>query len=351
MSTAESASDITSESASEITSDVTPQSASDVPPDILARLRSYEGRQIGPPVQALDPVNRPMIRHWCDAMGDANPVYTDDAAAAASVHEGIIAPPTMLQTWGMRGYRPRPTTGGTLQDELLGLLDDQGFTSVVATNCEQDYVRDLRPGDELTVSTTIESVSDEKRTGLGVGHFVTTRQTYRDAAGEVVATMAFRILKFRPRAPAPIHAKRPRRPRPSLTQDNAWWFEALRDHRLLIQRCASCATLRHPPRPGCDLCRSLEWDTVEASGRGSVYSFVVNHHPQVPAFDYPLVVGLIELAEGTRLVANLVGVAPADVRIGMRVEVELVDHDPELTLPAFHPAPFPASPFPPTPGA
>ena len=299
----------------------------------LEEIKAYEGRPFGPAVRALDPVNQPMIRHWCDAMGDDNPVYSDPEAAAASVHGGVIAPPTMLQAWSMPGLRPRPGTGTNLQNELLRRLDREGFTSVVATNCEQEYHRDLRPGDELEIMSTIESVSDEKTTGLGVGHFVTTRQTYRDASGDVVATMLFRILKFRPAAAKP----RALRPRPSLTLDNQWWFEAFQAHRLLIQRCSSCGALRNPPRPMCERCRSLDWDTVEASGRGTVYSFVVNHYPQVPAFDYPLAVGLIELAEGTRLVADLVGIDPSDVRIGMAVEVEFVDHDPDLSLPAFHP--------------
>ena len=97
--------------------------------------------------------------------------------------------------------------------------------------------------------------------------------------------------------------------------------------------------LRHPPRPRCDRCGSYEWDTVEASGRGTVYSYVVNHHPQVPAFDYPLPSRLVELEEGTRLVADLVGIEPATTStIGMPVTVEWVDHDPDLTLPAFRPA-------------
>jgi uncharacterized protein len=226
----------------------------------------------------------------------------------------------------------------------MTLLDSAGFTSVVATNCEQEYHRYLRLGDHLSTQTIIESVSDEKATGLGVGHFVTTRVEYRTDEGELVGTMRFRILKFRPgtgRGAKQDDGKakeRPKRPRPALTQDNAFWFEGAKAHRLLIQRCAQCGELRHPPRPVCPKCRSYEWDTVEASGRGTVYSYVVNHHPQVPAFDYPLAVGLVELDEGTRLVANVVGVDPADVHVGMPVEVEFVDHDPELTLPAFHPA-------------
>ena len=316
---------------------------------LIARIKAFEGRQIGPPDRGADPVNQPMIRHWVEAVGDENPVYVDADAAAASVHGEVVAPPVMLQAWVMRGVRPRPAAGGTAQDELMRLLDDAGFTSVVATNCEQEYERYVHLGDHLSTTTTIESVSDEKATGLGVGHFVTTRVEYRTDDGELVGTMRFRILKFKPGTGRGAgkeregggdkeRRERPRRPRPALTQDNAFWFEGAREHKLLIQRCASCGKLRHPPRPMCGECRSLEWDTVEASGRGTVYSYVVNHHPQVPAFDYPLAVGLVELEEGTRLVANVVGVEPADVHVGMPVEVEFVDHDPELTLPAFHPA-------------
>jgi uncharacterized OB-fold protein len=85
----------------------------------------------------------------------------------------------------------------------------------------------------------------------------------------------------------------------------------------------------------CPSCRSLEWDTVVSTGRGVVYSFVVPHHPQVPAFEYPYVVGLVELEEGTRLVSNVVGVEPAEVYVSMPVAVEFVAVDDELTLPQF----------------
>jgi uncharacterized OB-fold protein len=304
--------------------------------DLLARLRAFEGRQVGPPTPGPDAVNEAMIRHWCEAVGDANPVYTDPEAAAASVHGGLVAPPVMLQAWVMRGLHP-PKRSASAQDEIMAVLDDAGFTSVVATDCEQTYERYLRPGDRLTQTSVIESVSDEKATALGAGHFVTTRSDYHDEAGELVGSMRFRILKFRPRA-AGAEAERPRRPRPAITHDNAFWFEGARAGKLLIQRCASCGQLRHPPRPMCKACRSLAWDTVEASGRGSVHSYVVNHHPRVPAFDYPLLVALVDLEEGTRLVSNLVDVEPADVKVGMGVVATFVRFDDELTLPQFRPA-------------
>jgi uncharacterized OB-fold protein len=130
-------------------------------------------------------------------------------------------------------------------------------------------------------------------------------------------------------------ASRPLRPRPALTQDNAFWFEGARAHQLLIQRCASCGTLRHPPLPACAVCQSLEWDTVEASGRGVLYSFVVVHYPQVAAFDYPLPIGLVELEEGTRVVANIDGFAPGELKIGQPLQATFVEYDADLSLPVF----------------
>ncbi len=213
------------------------------------------------------------------------------------------------------------------------------------------------PGDWIEVSSVIDAVSSEKNTGLGVGHFVTTRLEFTDQHGEPVATMLFRILKFRPRpsgadaadpggadqaaaALAPSgEPARPKRPRPALTQDNRFFFEGARDHKLLIQRCTNCGALRHPPRPACATCRSFDWDTVTASGRGTIYSYVVNHYPQVPAFDYPLVIALVELEEGTRLVANVAGITPESVSIGMPVVAGFEDFDDELTLPVFRPDP------------
>jgi uncharacterized OB-fold protein len=127
------------------------------------------------------------------------------------------------------------------------------------------------------------------------------------------------------------------RPRPALTQDIAFFFEGAKQGTLLIQRCGACGLLRHPPRPACASCGSFDWDTVTSSGRGTVYSFVVMHHPQIPGFDYPLPIAVVELEEGTRLVGDLIGVDPADIRIGMPVVAEMVAVDDELTIPMFRP--------------
>lgn len=304
------------------------------------RLQSYVGSsseyQIG-----HDEVNQPMIRHWVEAMGDENPVYVDAEAAAKSVHGERIAPPVMLQAWVMRGFKPRPTAGASPLDEMMSLMDAEGFSSVVATNCEQEYHRMLHLGDHLRCRSVMDSVSEEKQTALGQGHFVTTRLEYETLEGEPVGKMLFRIFKFKPgtgrSVPVEAPTERPLRPRPGLNRDNQFWFDAAKEHRLVIQRCRGCDALRHPPRPRCDKCGSYEHDEVVASGKGTIYSFVVVHYPQIPSFDYPLPIGLIELEEGTRLVANLVGAEAHDFTIGMPVTVEWQDHDPDLSLPAFKP--------------
>jgi len=313
--------------------------------EFLAKLKAFEGQEVDALV-APDPVNQAMIRHWVEAMGDRNPVYTDPEAAAASVHGEIIAPAVMLQAWPMQGLHANKREPGDTNPQtlLFNLLESQGFIGVVATNCEQEYTRMLHLGDRVTTRAVIDNVSDEKATGLGVGHFVTTRIDYSTTEGELVGTQLWRLLKFRPgtgkQAPAPAAGEttpRPPRPRPGTTHDNLFFFEGAREHKLLIQRCAACQALRHPPQPRCDKCGSYRWDALESSGRGSVYSFVVVHYPQVPAFDYPLPIGLVELAEGTRLVAQIVDCPVDDITVGMPVAVTWIE-DGDLTVPAFRPA-------------
>jgi uncharacterized OB-fold protein len=124
---------------------------------------------------------------------------------------------------------------------------------------------------------------------------------------------------------------------PSMTADSKFFWDGVRAHKLLIQRCARCGTLRHPPRPMCPQCQSLDWNTVESSGRGRVYSFVIPHHPPLPWFPEPYVVALIDLEEGTRIVSNIVGVAPGTVTVGMAVAVRYEHFDDDVVLPLFGP--------------
>jgi uncharacterized OB-fold protein len=124
---------------------------------------------------------------------------------------------------------------------------------------------------------------------------------------------------------------------PSMSPDTQFFWDGVRDGKLLIQRCSGCGTLRHPPRPMCPRCQSLGWDSIEASGRGTVHSFVMPKHPPLPFMGDDYIVVLVDLEEGTRIVSNLYDVAPADATIGMPVEVRFERFDDGLVLPLFRP--------------
>ncbi len=177
--------------------------ADDETDGLRAQLEKYVGKPMGPPAVAPDPVNLPMIRHWVDALDDRNPVYLDEAFAATTRFGGIVAPPAMLQAWTM----PRPkiegiaTRGGAPgeipRDNPIVALDEAGYVGTLATNSELEFVRYLKPGDHLHVTTEVESISNRKTTSLGKGYFLTWVTTYT-CDDEVVGRQLFRIFKFDP---------------------------------------------------------------------------------------------------------------------------------------------------------
>ena len=282
-------------------------------PDILAAARDMAARGDSRPRVARDPVNEPMINNWTEALGDKNPAYP------------AVAPPAMVQVWTMRGLHPSP------DDDPLGrmseILDAAGYTSVVATNCEQTYHRQLKPGERLAVTGRLEDVVGPKQTALGEGWFVTTRSTWW-VGDEAVAEMMFRILKFKPK-PAAIGSVPP-----MVSKDTEFFWAGTRQNELRIQQCSSCGSLRHPPGPMCPRCNALDPTYIVSSGLGEVYSYVVHHHPQVPGKRTPFVVALVELEEGVRMLGELLDIDPEQVKIGLPVQVRFVASG-DFTLPAW----------------
>jgi uncharacterized protein len=322
------------------------------------------------PRHGRDRVNLAMIRNWIEAIGDPSPVYSDTEFAAESVHGTLVAPPAMIQVWTMPGlHRGLPHSGlppsglphggsppsglphggsppggsprgGRPDDDPLGQMSDvleaAGYTSIVATNCDQAYHRYLRVGEQVSVRASLVDVTGPKRTALGPGWFVTTRSTWY-AGDEAVATMDFRILRFRPPAAAPAAPPSPVM-RPLVSPDTEFFWAGTAAGELRIQRCEDCAALRHPPGPMCPQCGSARPGYVIAAGTGEVYSYVVHHHPAVPGKQLPMVVALVQLPEGVRMVGELLGVSPDRVRIGLPVQVEFVRVDDQMALPAWREA-------------
>ena len=108
---------------------------------------------------------------------------------------------------------------------------------------------------------------------------------------------------------------------------------------LLLQRCSSCQAFRHPPSPICPDCLSDQHNWVRASGRGTVYTFVVVRETRARGWDkmVPYVVAVIALDEGPRMLSNLTHVAPEAVTIEMPVEVTFEELDGTTKLPLFQP--------------
>lgn len=123
--------------------------------------------------------------------------------------------------------------------------------------------------------------------------------------------------------------------KPPLGPDNRWWWDMANENKLGIQRCTDCNTLRHPPRPMCGECRSLEWDAVEASGHGTICSYTVLTHPRFPGYDYPLIIVLVDLAEGTRLTSQLVDCTPEEVDFNLPVIMTIQRDADGFKLPVF----------------
>jgi uncharacterized OB-fold protein len=132
------------------------------------------------------------------------------------------------------------------------------------------------------------------------------------------------------------------KPVPVVDPESRPFWEACRRHELSIPQCLSCGQTRFPPTTFCPHCQSSDTKWLAASGRGTVFSWIVVRHPvpkEVYAPDVPYVVAIVQLAEGVRMVANLEQCDPDAVSADMPVSIGFRDVTAELTLPVFHPSP------------
>lgn len=292
--------------------------------DIMAEAERIKALGEAAGRDARDPINQPTINNWLEAMGNANPRFKQGEA-----------PPSMAQVWTMHGLGGKAPADDPLHG-MMKVLTDSGFTAVLGTNCEQTYERYLEVGEQLHVTTSLESVVGPKQTAMGEGYFVTSRNRWYvdhpDAQRELVATMLFRVLKFVPRPPAEPEPEAFVL-RPMKSRDTEFFWEGTDAGELRIQTCNACGMLRFPPGPACPDCGALDRGFVVASGYGTVFSYVVHRHPPVPGRELPILIGLIDLEEGVRMVGELVGLEPGDVEIGMSVRVDYRRIDDDLTLP------------------
>lgn len=295
------------------------------------------------PTVARDLVNQPMIHHWTDAIGDKNPIYVDAEAARAAGHPGIVAPPAMIQVWTMMGL------GRTRSDDdplgrAMKLFDDAGYVGVVATNCDQTYHRYIQPGEQVVMSAEIVGIVGPKQTALGEGYFINQKIRWH-VGDEEVADMDWRIMKFLPAAKQaadeaaetyeiPEDLDPDKLMRPSSSRDTKFFWDGINAHELRIQKRPD-GTLQHPPVPAVWADKDAPADYVVASGKGTVFSYVVHHAPKVPGRSLPFVIALVELEEGVRMLGELRGIDADQVKIGMPVTATYIDFPDSEISPAW----------------
>lgn len=303
---------------------------------LLDKIKPLLNRRVGP-YKSFNPVSRTQVWQWCTAMGDDNPLYLSG--------DTVVAPPTMMQMWTMRDAKGNYPAGSSEDNpyEILKIMEQHGYAGVMAVSYDQTFHRYLEEGDSVHHYSTIVHVTDEKSTAVGKGFFVTELAQYFDQNDECFAEAKITYFQYQaPKRPAsqpksggPMKIQRVA---PIENYDNEHYWEGLRQGKLLIQRCTSCNTLRHPPQPMCEKCQSLEWDTVESQGKGTVYTYTVMHYPEIPPFDYPNAIVLVDLDEGVRVVSQLEGCKPDDIQIGMAVEMDIKEVQEGMSLPIFKPA-------------
>lgn len=204
--------------------------ALDLDPAFLEQVRAFVGRGTDREgFEAPAPVSQARIRQMVQAVGDRNPVYSDEAAARATLHGGLVAPPLWIYSWMMAGLALQPDEGvladgtryfhnapsgqrrsgpavTTVRDEINALLESRGFASPVVTDVSYTFERYLRPGEWPRFSSWIvDGIVGPKATKVGTGFFVSLRlEVYVGA--ERVATIKQRYLRARPNRAEPSAA-------------------------------------------------------------------------------------------------------------------------------------------------
>lgn len=165
-----------------------------LPIGTLEDARAMVGRRTAPRA-AVAEVSWGMVQHFCAMTRDSNPSFWD-ADFATPQWGGLVAPPAMLMTWLMP-LEWSPASAAP-QPMLPARVPLPGPSMVNGSN-DTTYFVPVLVGDRLTVEEELLSVSDEKSTRLGVGHFVETLSVYRNQEAVVVAEVRNTLFRFTPR--------------------------------------------------------------------------------------------------------------------------------------------------------
>lgn len=149
------------------------------------------------PIVGVDAVCEQMIRHWTEVMEDTNPLYSDPQYAENTKYKGIIAPPMQVQVYTMNPLWPKPEREPNSMESLLKVMAEEGYSTIVATEQNQEYFTPMKPGDRISQVVSVKEVSPEKQTARGPGYFVTFAYKFTNQNNDIVCQQTFTILVYK----------------------------------------------------------------------------------------------------------------------------------------------------------
>jgi len=160
-------------------------------------LKALEGTE-SEPRHGNDRINEAMIRHWCEAMQDANPLYSNKDFAKASQHRGIIAPPTMTQAYCTPPLWPKSEAPPDPIFQAVQKCVEAGYAASLGISMAYEFLHPLHPGDEIIYTIKLLSVSPLKTTRVGTGYFLTSQYSYRNQNGLPACRQILTVLQYEP---------------------------------------------------------------------------------------------------------------------------------------------------------
>lgn len=125
---------------------------------------------------------------------------------------------------------------------------------------------------------------------------------------------------------------------PTIYPETQFYWDGAGEGKLLLQFCRACNRPYHPPRPFCPSCGSREVEIKQASGRGTLHSYVISHLP-APGYEAPFTIAVVMLEEGVKVMTNIVDCPPEPEHLVLDMALEATfEERGDVTVPQFRPA-------------
>ena len=165
--------------------------------ELFAALKAMEGEE-SESRTGNDKVNEAMIRHWCEAMQDANPLYSNKDFAKASQYGGVILPPTMVQAYCIPPLWPKIETPPDPLFKAVRTCVEAGYSASLGISISYEFFHPLYPGDQIVYRIKFLAVSPQKTTRVGTGYFLTSQYSYYNQASMPICKQLLTVFQYKP---------------------------------------------------------------------------------------------------------------------------------------------------------